>query len=186
MLNEPQMLPAFVRSMEQMQDLLRTEQAELDRTEAAIRDATDQLYINSTTWTLARWERLFGLPSNDSVPAELRREQLLAKRNARPPASVEYIRLAAEQMTGQQVTIIEQPGNYAFILRIHLNDIYSLDLAALRARIDELKPAHLTYTVEQYDPSGIDVRQRYAVMVGEAKHYTLYPHQGGDGNGDMG
>lgn len=72
MLNEPQMLPAFVRSMEQMQDLLRTEQAELDRTEAAIRDATDQLYINSATWTLARWERLFGLPSNDSVPAELR------------------------------------------------------------------------------------------------------------------
>ena len=46
MLNEPQMLPAFVRSMEQMQALLRTEQAELDRTEAAIRDATDQLYIN--------------------------------------------------------------------------------------------------------------------------------------------
>ena len=179
MLNEPQMLPAFVREMEQMQDLLRTEQAELDRTEAAIRDATDQLYIASATWTLARWERLFGLPSNDSVPAELRREKLLAKRNARPPASVEYIRLAAEQMTGQQ-------GNYAFTLHIHRNDIYALDLAALRARIDELKPAHLIYSVEQYDPSGIDVRQRYAVMVGEARHYTLYPHQGGDGNGDMG
>ena len=102
------------------------------------------------------------------------------------PTIFSALMIAAEQMTGQQVTIIEQPGNYAFILRIHLNDIYSLDLAALRARIDELKPAHLTYTVEQYDPSGIDVRQRYAVMVGEAKHYTLYPHQGGDGNGDMG
>lgn len=185
MLNEPQMLPAYVREMAQMQDLLQAEQAELDRTETAIIDATDQLYISSATWTLARWEQLFGLPSNDTVPVELRREKILTKRNARPPASVEYIRLAAEQMTGQQVTITEQPGNYSFALHVHLNDIYSLDLAALRARIDELKPAHLTYTVEQYDPSGIDVQQRYTVMVGEAKHYTLYP-LGGDANGDMG
>ena len=185
-LNDPQMLPAYIREMAQMQELLQTEQAELDRTEAAILDATDQLYINSATWTLSRWEQIFGLPTNDSVPVALRREKILSKRNVRPPATAEFIRLTAEQITGQQVTITEHPGSYSFALHIHLNDIYSLDLAALRARIDELKPAHLTYTVEQYEPSGIDVRQRYAVMVGEAKHYTLYPHQGGDGNGDMG
>lgn len=186
-LNDPQMLPAFVRSMAQMQDLLQTEQTELDRTEAAINNATDQLYISTATWTLARWEQIFGLPSNDSVPDALRRDKILTKLNSRPPATVEFIRLAAEQMTGQQVTITEHPGNYAFTLHIHLNDIYTLDLAALRARIDEIKPAHLTYAVEQYDPSGINVAQRYAVMVGEAKHYHIYPQQqGGSTNGDMG
>lgn len=184
-LNDPQMLPAFVRNMAQMQDLLQTEQAELNRTEDAILDATDQLYIASATWTLARWEQLFGLPTNDSVPVALRREKILSKRNTRPPATAEFIRLTAEQITGQQVTITEQPGSYSFALHIHLNDIYSLDLDALRARIDEIKPAHLTYTVEQYDPSGIDIAQQYAGMVGEAKQYNLYP-QGGDANGDVG
>ena len=185
MLNEPQMLPAFVRSMEQMQDLLRTEQAELDRTEPPSATPRISLYqfgnMDACALGAAVWSAVQRQRPGRAAPGATPR-----KAYARPPASVEYIRLAAEQMTGQQVTIIEQPGNYAFTLRIHLNDIYSLDLAALRARIDELKPAHLTYTVEQYDPSGIDVRQRYAVMVGEAKHYTLYPHQGGDGNGDMG
>ena len=80
-LNDPQMLPAYIREMAQMQELLQTEQAELDRTEAAILDATDQLYINSATWTLSRWEQIFGLPTNDSVPVALRREKILSKRN---------------------------------------------------------------------------------------------------------
>lgn len=88
-LNDPQMLPAYIREMAQMQELLQTEQAELDRTEAAILDATDQLYINSATWTLSRWEQIFGLPTNDSVPVALRREKIyLSAMSAhlRPPS----------------------------------------------------------------------------------------------------
>ena len=88
-LNDPQMLPAYIREMAQMQELLQTEQAELDRTEAAILDATDQLYINSATWTLSRWEQIFGLPTNDSVPVALRREKILSSAmsaHLRPPS----------------------------------------------------------------------------------------------------
>ena len=49
---------AYIREMAQMQELLQTEQAELDRTEAAILDATDQLYINSATWTPVSYTHL--------------------------------------------------------------------------------------------------------------------------------
>ena len=82
-INDAFMLPKRVRTMEQMADLLQTEQTELTQTQRTIAALEQQLNISTSTFLLPRHERLFELPVNTTESLEARRAKVLAKLNTR-------------------------------------------------------------------------------------------------------
>ena len=91
-INDAFMLPKRVRTMEQMADLLQTEQTELTQTQRTIAALEQQLNISTSTFLLPRHERLFELPVNTTESLEARRAKVLAKLNTRGTTTVEAIR----------------------------------------------------------------------------------------------
>ena len=75
-INDAFMLPKRVRTMEQMADLLQTEQTELTQTQRTIAALEQQLNISTSTFLLPRHERLFELPVNTTESLEARRAKV--------------------------------------------------------------------------------------------------------------
>lgn len=113
-INDAFMLPKRVRTMEQMADLLQTEQTELTQTQRTIAALEQQLNISTSTFLLPRHERLFELPVNTTESLEARRAKVLAKLNTRGTTTVEAIREMVSIVTGSEGAVVEHFSQYAF------------------------------------------------------------------------
>lgn len=148
-INDVFMLPKRVRSMEQMADLLQTEQAELTQTSRAIAALQSQLLISTSTFLLPRHERIFDLPTNTEESLSIRRARLLAKLNTRGSTTVKAIKEMVKIVTGCEADVIEHPSDYTFEVIVHLRfPDQTGDLQELISRIEEIKPAHLLLFTE--------------------------------------
>ncbi len=76
--------PWFVRGNRGWMDtLLRALGDEIDDGRAQLRDIAAQGFVPTATWTLADWERQLGLPVDEALSTEDRRQQLLERILAR-------------------------------------------------------------------------------------------------------
>ena len=145
-INDLFMLPKRVRTMEQMADLLNTEQVELTQTSRIISALENQLIVSTSTFLLPRHERIFALPVNTEESLEVRRARILAKLNTRGSTTVQAIKEMVKIVTGCEADVLEQFGAYSFSVIVHLlfSD-HTSDLQELIKQIDEIKPAHLCF-----------------------------------------
>lgn len=172
-INRKQLLPRFVMDMEQMQDLLSVEQRELDILAEQTELSQRQLFISTATSSLARYEMLFALPVDNALPEELRKSKIIAKLNARSPGTVDFIRNSVELITGLPAAVAENVAEYQFMVTVYLNGQYMLDRTALDARLEEIKPAHLSFSVTVVDQVPINLPVRIGVMAGIGIEYRI-------------
>lgn len=147
-INDAFMLPKQVRTMEQMADLLQTEQAELTQTSRTIAALEQQLTISTSTFLLLRHEAIYDLPSNPSESMAVRRVRLLGKLNTHGSTTVKSIREMVQIVTGCESDVIEHAADYRFDIIIHSQTFNEFEqMREMMRRIDEMKPAHLTYHI---------------------------------------
>lgn len=148
-------LPRYYQESPPVAELERVLGLEVD----ALRDARDdtlaQLWVDTATWGLERWERWCGLPTDPSLPYSQRRQRVLAKLRGQGTTTAEMIAnvVASFGFSAEQVSVIEHPGEYAF--EVVLSDLAEqpADVSPIQAAVDEIKPAHLewwfTYVLSQ-------------------------------------
>ena len=95
-------LPQFVREMREMALLLNVDQAEIDRMEAYIEELIRQFWIASATYSIADWEKEFGIEKNSTLTLGQRRAQVLAKLNTRTTATVKMIENLVMKVLGHE------------------------------------------------------------------------------------
>lgn len=164
-INDAFMLPKRVRTMEQMADLLQTEQTELTQTQRTIAALEQQLNISTSTFLLPRHERLFELPVNTTESLEARRAKVLAKLNTRGTTTVEAIREMVSIVTGSEGAVVEHFSQYAFTVIVYMlfEGVFP-DLPELIRQIDEIKPAHLIFDiVGAFQPTGMENRNEVSL-----------------------
>mgnify|MGYP005776740629 CR=1 FL=1 len=157
-INDAFMLPKRVRTMEQMADLLQTEQTELTQMQRTIAALEQQLNISTSTFLIPRHERLFELPVNTTERLETRRAKVLAKLNMQGTTTAEAIREMVSIVTGCEGVVVEHFSQYAFTVIVYmlLEGIFP-GLSELIRQIDEIKPAHLIFDiVGAFRPIGIE------------------------------
>ena len=95
---------------------------------SAQEDWIDQLWIASATWGLDLWEALVGI-----VPA----------------ADAAMISRIAQAITGYDALVVEHFGQYQFSLTFvgDTPGFADFDLDAIRAAVEEVKPAHLEFII---------------------------------------
>jgi hypothetical protein len=113
----------------------------------AIPNLLQQLFIKTATWGLDYWEHEFGLVTDKSNSYVRRREIIQAKIRGSGTSTKERIKSVAIAFSGGEVDVIEYPAEYRFEVKFIGVLGIPPNMAGFLAMLDEIKPAHLGYSI---------------------------------------
>ena len=114
-----------------------------------IEDFLKQFLTPATaTWGLSFWEEQLGLKTDISKSYEERREIIMSRLRGIGTIGREVIKRAAEAFSGGDVDVIEYPAEHRFIVKFVGTLGVPKNMASFIEMIEDLKPAHLTYSFE--------------------------------------
>lgn len=139
-----------IKYMIALQDALGDEIQEL---KANLEDFFKQMFLETATWGLDRWEKMLDLPTNYDLSFENRREIIKAKLRSAGTTTKEMIVSMASAFSGGEVEVIEHNDRYTFEIKFVGTKGIPSNMEAFKGSINSIKPAHLaveykyTYTV---------------------------------------
>ena len=156
-----------------MQAVMEAIGAEWDDVDRFIDEVFAQLFPQTATWGIVYWERLVGIPENDSLSIEQRRTRVLTRMQTRWPMTKERMeQLIRTFSQDKQAFIREFFDQYRFEVLFNLTQ--SVDLGTVYEVIEEAKPAHLSYSLVTWLRQG-----EKRVFIGSAlltgEEITVYP-----------
>jgi len=135
--------------------VITAEAAEFEKLNADISDVLNQFFIDTATWGLAEWERICGIPTDETKPIDQRRSVIKSKLRGIGTVTVGLIKNVAESYANGEVAVIEDSAHYTITVKFvgklgvppNLNDI--------KNAIRDIIPAHLAvdyaFTYVTYD-----------------------------------
>ena len=110
-----------------------------------INELPRQLDPSTATWLLEVWEQRYKIvPGVGSI--QDRRNKIALRRGARLPMNPARLKATLELICGAEVRIDEHIGDYTF--GVFISDYPSAEMTdALTAKLNQVKPAHLSYTI---------------------------------------
>lgn len=104
----------------------------------------EQLWPQTASgWGLELWETAYGIPVEPDKTDAARRTRVLSKLRGQGTPTAELIRSVVLAFVEGTVEIVEDHGAYSFLIRIVPDSGLPPDVDAIRAAINEIKPAHL-------------------------------------------
>lgn len=141
-------LPPFYEdnaSMEELQSILSND---INALASKFSETIDQCFVNTATSLLSRYEKIYGLQVDVSKSDEFRRERIRAKIRGTGTVTKQMIIDTARSYSNGEVEVIEDPVNYSFKIKFVGTRGIPANMADLTLTIEEIKPAHLSYTFE--------------------------------------
>lgn len=140
--------PPFLAGVRELKAIYETEGYEVGLLEHELSDLLDQCFISTATWGLTRWEQVYGLVTNMALSYEQRREILVAKLRGQGTTTAQMIQETAETFSGGEIQVIEDNPNYHFIVRFIGIKGIPRNMNAFVSMLEDIKPAHLSYSFE--------------------------------------
>lgn len=141
-------LPLVLQENKTMQVIQKVNGQEIGTVKSAIADLLDQLFIETATWGLSRWEKVYGLDTDVNKNYAYRRERIKARKNSKGTVTKQMIINIASCFSGGEATVIEYPREYRFVIKfIGVKGIPG-NMKDLTDTINEIKPSHLAFTYE--------------------------------------
>ncbi|QGQ99935.1 DUF2313 domain-containing protein [Paenibacillus psychroresistens] len=141
-------LPAFYEIFREVRIINQIEGAELDDVFQSVDDVLNQVFIDTASWGLARWEFELGIPTNLSKPLEQRRSVVLSKRRGYGTVTVGLVKNVAEAYANGEVSVTEDNANYLVIIKFISTHGIPENLADIQNALRDLIPAHLAISYE--------------------------------------
>lgn len=135
-------LPEFLAADERFKGTGDTLSNEHERIRLDIADIVKQIFVETATWGLEDWEKVYGLKHNEEDTYLQRREQLKIK--------IKGANTVTRDNLNQMVNTVA-PGKDAEIVENVAPNVFRVDIGTaaaleeIRKVIDIYKPAHLTY-----------------------------------------
>lgn len=137
-------LPKFLSkdaSFKATEDALSEEHEKL---RLLIIDICKQMFVETATWGLNDWERVYGIRTDEDLSIEKRRENLLIKiQGAQTVTTPQLERLVNNVVPTSDAKVIENTAPNQF--KIIMETAVAVD--EVRKVVEQYKPAHLTYIV---------------------------------------
>ncbi|WP_312428276.1 YmfQ family protein [Lacrimispora sp.] len=140
--------PPFLAEIRELKAIYETEGYAVGLLEHELSELLDQCFISTATWGLTRWEQVYGLVTNMALTYEQRREILMAKLRGQGTTTAQMIKETAETFSGGEIQVIEDNPNYHFIVRFIGVKGIPRNMNAFIAMLEDIKPAHLSYSFE--------------------------------------
>lgn len=130
------------KTVQEFQGALNTSNDELN---LAQRDLLNQLFVDTATWGLVRWEKYVGLQTDLNKDYEFRRSRIKSKLRGSGTTTKQMIKNVAESFSNGEVDILEDFGNYLVKIKFVGSIGIPPNVNDLADTIEEIKPAHLAY-----------------------------------------
>jgi uncharacterized protein YmfQ (DUF2313 family) len=149
--NLTQYIPEFLRTDETISNVLQAESDEHEKERLTLIDILNQFFIDSATWGLESWEKVFQLYPKKTDTYELRRARIYAKLQSKQVSTVKFLRDTAAKYfpVGSEVSIQEENEKNLFYLIANATALQN-DYASLVETIDNYKPAHLAMIIQHF------------------------------------
>lgn len=138
-------LPNYYKESKHFGEITKVEDKEFDRIYNNIEDLNKQFLIETATWGLAIYEKVYGLPVKPNLSLDKRRSIIIAKMRGIGKVDNLMIKAIVEAFTDNVVTI-EFNGKIVIVFD-NDNDI-DISSKGLYHSLEEVKPAHLDYVLE--------------------------------------
>lgn len=104
----------------------------------------NQVVPQTATWFLPYWEAAYGIKTDESIPIEQRRQEVVLRQWQRLPMNPARVELILKTLCGYDVRIEERTGRNEF--KVYISALpKQIDEGIFRQRLNTLKPAHLMY-----------------------------------------
>lgn len=144
-----QNIPQFLADIPQMEDLMGTEQTEIDRIEQHTDDMLQEFFVSQFTEETARyWEELMGFSPAPDWELERRRERVRSRMLSQKRMTLPVFQEIVESMAMTEVEIREDPDNY--LVTVKFVGIYGITpyLDDVKAEVEQIRPYHIKVVYE--------------------------------------
>jgi uncharacterized protein YmfQ (DUF2313 family) len=141
-------LPFYYSNSEVMKNIQTSISKEIGRLYYSVEDILNQFFIDTATWSLNLWEKELGIKTDISKSYEFRREIIKAKLRGTGTVTKKMLKNTVLAYTNAEVSIIENPQDYSFIIKFIGVKGIPKNMAGLIETIENIKPAHLAYSFE--------------------------------------
>lgn len=137
------MIPTFYQQSDIMDKILGAEATELSALYSAIEDIRNQLFVDTATWGLDRWEKIVGLGTDTSKTYDDRRALIKTRLQGYGTVTDAFLKDVARTVFNGDITIQTFPSAYQ--VDITFNNIKGRPpiVLELQAQLSQLIPAHL-------------------------------------------
>jgi hypothetical protein len=141
-------LPSYYEDIREARAIIDAESAQFEQLYADIADVLAQFFVDTATWGLANWERICGIPTDESKPIDQRRSVIKSKLRGIGTVTVDLIKNVAEAYYNGQVEVTEQPSLYTVKIKFVSKLGVPPNLADIQNALREIIPAHLAIDFE--------------------------------------
>ena len=141
-------MPREYENCRESRAIVKTEAAEFEALNDAIDDVLAQFSFDTATWGLSHWERICGIPIDESKPVEQRRSVIKSKLRGIGTVTVALIKNVAESWYNGEVEVTEQPSLYTVKIKFVSKLGVPPNLADIENALREIIPAHLAINFE--------------------------------------
>ena len=131
-----------------MTNITDAEDTELALFGTSITNTLNQFFIDFADSSLARWEMELGITVDESKDAAYRRSVIKSKIRGSGTITIALIKNVSESFSNGEVDVIEDNPNYSFTVKFVGTLGIPPNMTDLIASIEQIKPAHLAYTLE--------------------------------------
>lgn len=120
---------------------------EMEEARRYFEELRSQSFPETATWGLSYWEQRYGLPIDDTLSIEARRQRITSKRGLRAPINPARIEQIISDLCGKPCVVIEDNKNYKFYVSIYTDDV-KININDIKNRIKKIKPSHLGFSLK--------------------------------------
>lgn len=132
-------------TMKELQDILSEK---INGIASGFNETIDQCFVSTATDLLSRYEKIYGLSVDVTKTNESRRERIVARARGTGTVTKQMLEAVASSYSFAEVEVIEDTATYSFIVKFVGTKGLPPNMAALTVTINEIKPAHLSFTFE--------------------------------------
>lgn len=147
-MNLMELLPDYYRgnfTMEELQGILNID---INALANNFDETIDQCFVNTASSLLSRYEKIYGIEVDVSKSNSFRRERIRAKIRGTGTVTKQMIMDTAASYSNGEVEVIENFSDYSFRIKFVGTLGIPANMADLKLTIEEIKPAHLSFTFE--------------------------------------
>ncbi|WP_371025419.1 putative phage tail protein (plasmid) [Paraclostridium ghonii] len=132
------------KEVESIQDSIDNERVVLVN---KLKDFRNQVFVNTSTWSLFMWEDMLGIKTDLSLSNSERRENIIGKIRGGKVCNKANLKELCKAYGSGNVDVIEIFDEYSFIIKF-IDETSPSNIKGLEKAINEMKPAHLSFSFE--------------------------------------
>lgn len=141
-----------------MQAIFQANGKAIDDLDAWCEEIKLQLFPQTATWGLKYWEDALGLPTNENINLDIRRQRVLSKITTKTPMTPAKMKAIVEQVTALPVDIEENVADYTFRVELHPDGQTPILLGDVIKAVNAAKPSHLSFELAVVYESTIAIK----------------------------